>query len=127
MSEIAQEDTAVSMEPYQFLIERALKHAGGSHTFADVVEFVRAGQMFFWPGENSCLVTEFVQYPRQRLLHVFLAAGDMDEIKQMEPSLRTFANGVKCDAISLTGRRGWVRALKDLGFEEGHTIVVKKL
>ena len=51
----------------------------------------------------------------------------MDEIKQMEPSLRTFANGVKCDAISLTGRRGWVRALKDLGFEEGHTIVVKKL
>ena len=106
---------------------------GGSlpHEIEDTVgamaDLVREGKMFFWPGERSCLVTEFVQYPRQRLLHVFLAAGDMDEIKRMEPSLRTFAESVKCSAICLTGRRGWVRALADLGFEEGHTIVVKYL
>lgn len=127
MTEFVEEDVSIAMEPYQLLIERALKHAGGSHTFTDVVDLVREGKMFFWPGEYSCLVTEFVQYPRQRLLHVFLAAGDMDEIKRMEPSLRTFAESVKCNAISLTGRRGWVRALADLGFKEGHTIVVKNL
>ena len=127
MSEFVEEDVSVVMGPYQLLIERALKHAGGSHTFTDVVDAVRAGKLFFWPGEYSCLVTEFVQYPQQRLLHVFLAAGDLDEIKSMEPSLRTFAESVKCSAISLTGRRGWVRALADLGFKEAHTIVVKKI
>lgn len=124
---VAKKDHKDYVEPYRSLIDEALAHAGGTHTFEDVLDLILSGDMLFWPGEKSCMVTEIVQYPRKRAMHVFLAAGDLDEIKAMEPDLRWFAKKLKCDGISLAGRRGWVRALKDIGFTEGHAIVVKDL
>lgn len=122
-----EKDHRAFIEPYRSLIDQALAHAGGTHTFEDVLDQILLGEMLFWPGEKSCMVTEIVQYPRKRGMHVFLAAGDLDEIKAMEPDLRLFAQKLKCDAISLAGRRGWARALKDIGFTEGHAIVVKDI
>ncbi|MCH1580843.1 MAG: hypothetical protein L7S55_09070 [Luminiphilus sp.] len=121
------EDTRTFIEPYRSLIDQALEHAGGTHDFEDVLDRILIGDMLFWPGKKSCMVTEIVQYPRKRAMHVFLAAGDLTEIKSMEPDLRTFAKKLQCDGLSLAGRRGWVRALKDIGFTEGHAIVVKNL
>lgn len=121
------EDTRAFIEQYRLLIDQALEYAGGTHLFEDVLDQILIGEMLFWPGKKSCLVTEIVQYPRKRALHVFLAAGDLTEIKSMEPDLRTFAKQLKCDGLSLAGRRGWVKALRELGFTEGHSVVVKQL
>ena len=113
--------------PYRELIEMALARAGGTHTYEDVLQSISVGEMFFWPASKSCLVTEIVQYPRLRALHVFLAAGDLDEIKGMESSLIDFATSLKCSALSMSGRKGWTRALKEIGWEESHITLVKKL
>lgn len=123
----AKKTAAEVMAPYRFLIESALDFSGDTHDYLDIVHGVANSVMFFWPAEKSCLITEIVQYPKKRALHVFLAAGDLDEIKDMEPSLQEFAKNLKCDAISLTGRNGWKRTLNDMGYKPAHITMVKEL
>jgi len=123
----AKQTAAEVMAPYRFLIESALDFSGGTHDYDDIVEGVKSMTMFFWPAEKSCLITEIVQYPKKRALHVFLAAGDLEEIKGMESSLQEFAKNLKCDAISLTGRNGWKRALNDMGYKPAHITMVREL
>ena len=113
--------------PYRELLETALARAGGTHTYEDVLQSISVGDMFFWPASKSCLVTEIVQYPQKRALHVFLAAGDLAEIKDMETSLISFAKRLKCSALSMSGRKGWTKALKDMDWYEAHTTLVKQI
>lgn len=113
--------------PYRELLEMALARAGGTHTYEDVLQSISAGDMFFWPASKSCMVTEIVQYPRKRALHVFLAAGDLAEIKDMEASLIAFAQSLKCSALSMSGRKGWTKALRDMNWQEAHITLVKEL
>mgnify|MGYP000017541682 FL=1 len=113
--------------PYRELLESALIHGGGTHTYEDVLDAIILGDMIFWPAEKSCMVTEIVQYPRLRALHVFLAAGDLDEIKDMESSLISFAKSIKCSTLSMSGRKGWERALKSIGYKVAHTTLVKQI
>jgi hypothetical protein len=113
--------------PYRELLEMALARAGGTHTYEDVLQSISVGDMFFWPASKSCMVTEIVQYPRLRALHVFLAAGDLVEIKDMEASLISFAKSLKCSALSMSGRKGWTKALKEMNWEEAHTTLVKQI
>jgi len=113
--------------PYRELLEMALARAGGTHTYEDVLELISVGDMFFWPASKSCMVTEIVQYPRKRALHVFLAAGDLAEIKDMESSLIAFAKSLKCSALSMSGRKGWTKALKDMDWHEAHITLVKQI
>ena len=76
--------TLEAMLPYRVMLEAALEFAGGTHLFEDIVEAVGEGRMHFWPAEKSCVVTEVVCYPRARAIHIFLAAGDLMEIKDMD-------------------------------------------
>lgn len=85
----------------------------GSHSFDDVWRGVLAGEFHFWPGERSAAVCEVVEHPRRRDYHVWLAGGDIRELTKMERSASAFARAIGCDRITLQGRKGWARALKD--------------
>lgn len=124
---LSQQSALEVMTPYRDLLESAIVHCGGTHLFEDVVDMVETGQMFFWPAEKSCLVTEVVDYPRKRLLHVFLAAGSLEEIKRMEPSIRAYGEYLGCDAVTLSGRKGWTKALKDMGYAHVHTTMGREI
>lgn len=127
MSEAVVHTAEEIVGPYRELLDMALERAGGTHTYEDVLELISIGEMFFWPASKSCMVTEIVQYPRKRALHVFLAAGDLEEIKNMECSLIAFAKSLKCSALSMSGRKGWTKALRDMNWEEAHTTLVKQI
>jgi hypothetical protein len=116
-----------AMLPYRPLLESALAYAGGTHTFEDVVEAVTEGRMHFWPAKQSALVTELIVYPRAKGLHVFLAAGDLDEIKGFDESLQNLARLLDAKYISLSGRRGWQKTLSDIGFRLSHITMVKEV
>jgi hypothetical protein len=80
-----------------------------------------------WPTENAAIVTEFHNFPNKRMLHIFLAGGDLSEIKQLHDDVVRFAKEVGCAGLSLTGRVGWIRALSDLGFgDKGLRYVTKE-
>ena len=112
---------------YRILIDSALAYASDTHRFEDIVKGVEQERFLFWPGKESCLITELVQLPRKRVFHVFLAAGNLEEIKSMDSSLVTYAKALKCHAITLSGRRGWKKALADLDYQFSHIEMYKEI
>jgi len=92
-------------------IEAALEYSGGTHDFMDVVDGVLIGRFQLWPTPRGCLVTEIVNYPKKKSLHVFLAGGELDQILDVEDSLRVFGRSQGCDSMTLAGRPGWKKAL----------------
>lgn len=91
-------------------IEAALKYADDSHSYEDIVRGVEDGQLQFWPGPNSVIITEIVTYPNYRSLNFFLAGGDIDELEAMYTPIEDWAQERGCDRAILTGRKGWERS-----------------
>ena len=88
-------------------IQAALDHGGNLFSLEDVLEAIQKGEAQFWPGKNCAMVTEIRKYPRKTLCNVWLAGGDLEEIKQISMYIRSFAKLNNCDAIMLQGRPGW--------------------
>ncbi len=109
------------------LLEEALSYTGGTHTIDDVQGALLQNRMALLAGENSALVCEIVDYPRLRALHVFLAAGNLTEIKSMNDRLDTTARFLGCSRITLAGRAGFARALKEFGYEKKWTCLSKDI
>ena len=99
----------LALSDYRPQIEAALSYADATHTWEDVAEMVAAGELQFWPGPASVIVTEIVSFPRKRVLHVFLAGGTLPELEAMIPHVLAWGAEQGCVAASFTGRRGWAR------------------
>ena len=108
-------------------IEAALNYSGGTHEFIDIVNGVLSGTMQLWAGERGCAVTEITVYPRKKILHVFLAGGDMEQILDFQESAAEFARINKCDSMTIAGRRGWTRVLDKHDWEEAFCVMSKEL
>lgn len=97
-------------------IEAALEYSGGTHEFDDVRRGILDGRMQLWPGKRSAAVTEIIQYDRKKVLHVFLAGGDMDELIDMIDSAERWGAEQGCTSMTMSGRKGWERVLGKHGF-----------
>lgn len=100
------------------VIERALPYTHKTHELDDIVLMLVQGRARLWTTENSFCIVEKVVYPRQVNYHVFLAGGDMDELRGLHEQIIEVAKADGAEAVTLTGRRGWVRALAAWGWEE---------
>jgi uncharacterized protein (UPF0548 family) len=98
-------------------IEAALEYSGGTHTFQDVADAIIAGRMQIWPGQKSMAVTEIIEYARKKVLHIFLAGGDMEELIDMIDSAAQWGRTQGCTSLTMSGRRGWERVLGKHGFQ----------
>jgi hypothetical protein len=105
------------MERCRPWIEDALEYSGGTHTFEDVAAGIASARMQLWPAPRGCAVTELVLYPQKKVLHVFLAGGDMDQLFEMIEDAAEWGRGQGCGSMTLAGRFGWQRAMKHLGWE----------
>jgi hypothetical protein len=107
-------------------IEDALEYSGGTHTFEDVKERILNGQLQLWPAERGCAVTEIVVYPRKKVLHVFLAGGEMDQIVDMIDSATAWSKQQGCSSMTIAGRHGWARVLGKYGYKPVMTVLAKE-
>ena len=94
-------------------IEDALEYTKGTHTLDDIWNGVVRGDFQFWPGDKSAIITEIQIYPQTKVMHIFLAGGDLEELLQMEKSVRAYAQTIGCNSMSISGRRGWLRIFED--------------
>lgn len=106
-------------------LNSALEEAQGTHTEEDILRGVLSGSLQLWVGSKSAGVTEIVIYPRFRAVRVFLAGGDMEELRYMETVIIREAKKAGLARIEIGGRRGFLRALP--GYEELCTTIVKTL
>jgi hypothetical protein len=71
-------------------------------------------EMQLWPGINTALVTEIITYPRQKIINVFLAAGDMDEVIRILPFVEKHGKMEGCTHMTMTGRKGWEKIMSKI-------------
>jgi len=114
----------IRCQPY---IEAALEYTKGTHTIQDIWDGIVTGNFQFWPGEKSAVVTEIQIYPQQKTMHIFLAGGDLEELLEMEKSIRAYATTIGCNSMSISGRRGWVKIFESDGWQEVCTTIAKEL
>lgn len=108
-------------------IDAALEYTKGTHSISDIWNGIVNGSFQFWPGERSAVVTEIQIFPQRKIMHIFLAGGDLDELLEMENSVRAYAETIGCNSMSISGRRGWVRIFESQGWKEVSTTVAKEL
>lgn len=107
-------------------IQDALDHAGNTHSVDDVARQVLDGEAEYFAAERSGMVVEAVQYPLKKVARVWLAWGDMDEIRDdLKPRAEAWARDQGCDIALIAGRPGWAKALSD--FRPLARILVKDL
>ena len=108
-------------------IESALAYSGGTHEYRDIVDGVLEGRMQLWAGDSGCAVTEISVYPKKKVLHVFLAAGDMDQIIDFQDSAIQFAKMNGCDSMTIAGRSGWKRVLDKHDWREQFVVLEREI
>lgn len=111
------EDLDTELDRCRPWIEAALDRGGNTHIFEDIVDGVKKGLMQFWPADDACAVTEIICYPRKKVLHIFLAGGNMDTIVDMDESAVHYAKLSGCTGMSVAGRKGWQRVLDKKGYK----------
>lgn len=107
-------------------IQDPLDKGGNTHKFEDIVEGVKSGHMQFWPAKKACLVTEIIVYPNKKVLHVFLAGGNLEEIVDVEKSLVKWGKAEGCGSMTLSGRKGWKKVFQNDGWKEKHIFLEKE-
>lgn len=116
----------MNVEKIRGWIADALEYAGGTHTVDDVIDGILSGRQQLWPAERGCAVTEIVVYPRKKVLHVFLAAGEMDQIIAMIDSAVEWGKTQGCTGMTIAGRHGWARVLAKYGYKPVMTVLEKE-
>ena len=99
---------AVYLQKVEKILEPALEY-DGTYNMQDVADCIDSCTMQLWTSDNSAVVTQVQIFPRMRVLHIFLAAGDLADLETITPRIQKFAEDMGCQKITLTGRRGWSR------------------
>lgn len=108
-------------------LEQALEYSGGTHDMADVLDQVEEGKAQMWKRRSAVIVTEIHQYPRQKVCHFWLATGELSDVIGLHREIVAWAKAEGCDRATLAGRKGWVKALRDEGWNHGLVLMDKEL
>lgn len=98
-------------------LDTALMHGGGSHSLAHVFAAVGRGDAQLWVEADACIVTEVNDAPNHRELHFWLATGTLDDLITLSNKVMDWGRSMGCEVATLTGRRGWTKALVSEGWE----------
>ena len=107
-------------------IEDALNKGGNTHDFVDICEGVLSGHMQLWSNEKACAITEIVVYPNKKVFHVFLAGGKMKQVLELHDNSLEWAKAQGCEGMTLSGRKGWTKALMSRGWQPHQTVLAKE-
>ncbi len=103
------------------LLEKAIKHQK-EYTIDDIHDKISQGIFLLWPGKQSVMITEFIDFPRLRAMNLLFCGGDYEELASMLPSLEAFAKNAGATKLFGGGRKGWLRKIKHLGFKPEYII-----
>lgn len=117
-------EPTLDFEPYAQYLAAALEHAPATHSLDDLRRGVASGDFQLFAERDSAILVQVQVYPQRKVLGVLLAGGHMDTLREMLPSVLTWAKGLGCSLAFIAGRPGWARTF--LTKEEGwlHTQIV---
>ena len=111
-------------------LEKAVEYEVGGAAFgkSDVWQSIHLGHYQFWPRLSSATVTQIVETPRRKYLHVLWVGGSgRDLIDDFLPTLERWGLQQGCREMVGVGRIGWGRRLQKQGFNEVARVYAKQL
>lgn len=81
---------------------------------ADLIADLEQGKAILWEGQRSAFVTQFTT---DHTIHCWLAGGDLDDLLTLVPGIESHARAYGYTTAVITGRKGWDRVLRPLGYE----------
>jgi hypothetical protein len=114
-------------------IQAALDRTEGEMKISDIHQMILNREMQLWltvedDTVTGALVTQLIDYPRTKACRYVALGGDLHgDFDKIDAIITEWAVYNKCDRIELVGRRGWTRALKDMGYNEAYSFVTKKV
>lgn len=100
------------------LFDKALDVGGNTHTRQDIIDGIAKGQFQYWGDAECCLVTEIIQYPQKRVLHLFIAAGNLNKLlEEYLPKVKQYASDNGCASITSVSRKGFLKRFPAYGFK----------
>jgi hypothetical protein len=109
------------------LLMKALERAGDTHSIQDVAQMILSGRAQFFGDERGACVTEFITYPRRKVLNIWLTVGTLDACLALQPEMEAFALANGATALSAVGRKGWERPLEKHGWRSIGLVLAKVL
>ena len=97
----------------------------GCYTLEDVWDEIENNRAQFWPMPNSAVVTQVLEFPRKRVLRIWLAGGELHELRRAIAHAEEYALHRGCTEVEIDGRKGWARALN--GFTETRRVLTKEV
>lgn len=98
-------------------LRSAIERGGDTHTFQDVMRKIFAGDFQLWLGPEGAAVTQVIDFPQKRVIHVLYAGGKMGQIIDFQESAAAWGKAIGCSEMTLSGRFGWQRVLDKHGWK----------
>lgn len=108
-------------------IRDALSYSAQEVSVLDVIKGLKDNTYQCFEFETGFVITCIVQYDRKKALRLCLAKGLETDIAAVMSVMDSFAQDMCCDFIEVYGRKGWVRQLKQYGYNEQYTVVIKHI
>ena len=109
-------------------IENALEYSNETFNIIDIADGMAHGDLQLWPAEKGVIVTQITSYPRKKVIHCFLAGGEMDDVMKLEKDVVRWGKSQGCQAITLVGRPGWAKSfLTDIGYHSAHVSMIREI
>ena len=105
----------------------ALARAGGTHTIHDVLDQCQEGKARMWHREGAVIVTEVYEYPQTKVIHFWLAGGELKSVIALSREVLDWARANGCKRATLAGRKGWTKALASEAWHPELVLMGKEL
>jgi hypothetical protein len=115
------------LKKFELDIRTALEYGNNSHSFDDVVRMAVLGEVDVYEFPNSVIIMELTKYPNFSVYHGFIATGDLQEILDAHGLMFREAKLRGAKYLSIAGRRGWERAMKQRGWDHRLSILYKEV
>lgn len=123
---VSQEDV-VNFSRHVDALRRALDIDGGTHDIDDVLDKVQRGEAQLWTSPGAVIVSQIVDAPLARELHFWLAAGELQDVITLSHRVMDWGRKMGCTRATLHGRKGWVRALAEEGWQQTAVVMGREL
>lgn len=107
----------LELEKWQEEIAIALHHGSDTHSVDDIVNMIMANRVHFFSWEDSFTVMEVITYPKFKVYHCFLAGGSLDGVVRSIGPMSDVAKALDCKYLSMAGRSGWQKVLREQGWK----------
>lgn len=112
---------------WQEHIERALRDTNYMYTFDDVVASILRQEKQLYLFDDCCVIMQLDTTPHCKVYHCFIACGTTEAILEAEPKITEVARELGCQYLSIAGRTGWPRKLKQHGWEHKLSVLHKRI